>query len=89
MKLKDTDYLYATMRVRANEKSLLSAQKIDRMIDAKTPEEAGKILTESGYGEISARSFSAVELVLKKMQADTMALIEEVCENKYIPEVFA
>ena len=81
MKFKDTDYLYATMRVRANEKSLLSSREIDRMIDAKTPGEAGKILSESGYGDISGRSFSDVERVLRQMRSDTMKLIAEICEN--------
>lgn len=89
MRLKDTDYLYATMRVRANEKNLLTPQKTERMIDAKTPDEAAKILAESGYGDISARSFSDIERALTKQRDETMALIAEVCKNTYIAEVFA
>lgn len=89
MRLKDTDYLYATMRVRANEKNLLTPQKIERMIDAKTPDEAAKILAESGYGDISARSFSDIERALRRQRDETMELIAEICENTYIAEVFA
>ena len=89
MKLRDTDYLYATMRIRANEKNLLTAQKIERMCDAKTAEEAGKILSESGYGNFSVASFSEVERAICAMRADTMKLIAEVCENTHIADVFA
>ena len=88
MKLKDTDFLYATMRVRANEKNLLTEREISRMIDAKTPEEAAKILSESGYGEVSARSFSDVEKALQRQLGDTSALINEICESSEISEVF-
>ena len=89
MKLRDTDYLYATMRVRVNEKSLLTAQKIERMCDARTAEEAGKILSESGYGDFAVSSFSEVERAICAMRADTMKLIAEICQNTYIAEVFA
>lgn len=89
MKIKDTDYLYATMRVRANENSLLSAQAAERMIEAKTPEEAAKVLADVGYRDASARSFSEIEKVLKEKRLETFALIDEICENKHILEVFA
>lgn len=89
MKLKDTDYLYATMRVRVNENSLLSAQAAERMIEAKTPDEAAKVLADAGYRNASARSFSEVEKVLKEKRLETFALIGEICENKHIAEVFA
>ncbi|MBQ2840507.1 MAG: V-type ATPase subunit [Oscillospiraceae bacterium] len=88
MKLKDTDFLYATMRVRVNEKNLLTEREISRMIDAKTPEEAAKILSESGYGEVSARSFSDIEKALQRQRRLTADLIDEVCEDKQISEVF-
>ena len=89
MKLKDTDYLYATMRVRSNENGLLSAQAAERMIEAKTPEEAAKVLADAGYRDASARSFSEIEKVLLEKRLETFALIDEICENKHILEVFA
>jgi len=89
MKLKDTDYLYATMRVRVNEKSLLTGAQIDRLCDARTPGEAVKLLTDAGYGDISATSFSEVERAIAKVSKDAIALVDEACENKHITEVFA
>ena len=51
MKVRDTDYLYATMNIRANEKNLLSSRGIERMIEAKTLDEVSKVLAEFGYGQ--------------------------------------
>lgn len=89
MRLKDTDYLYATMRVRANEKNLLTARDISRMVDAKTAEAAAKVLSEAGYGDVSVRSFSDVERAIQTARENTMKLIAEICQNTHIADVFA
>lgn len=52
-KLKDTDYLGISTRVRAMENRLLTRERMERMIEARTSEEAAKVLTECGYGELS------------------------------------
>ena len=88
MKFRDTDYVYATMRIRANEKSLLTASQISRMVDAKTPDEAVKILSEAGYPEVSARSFSDVCQAISKMQEQAISLVAEVSENPALKDVF-
>lgn len=88
MKFRDTDYVYATMRIRANEKSLLTASQISRMVDAKTPDEAVKILSEAGYPEVSARSFFDVCQAISKMQEQAISLVAEVSENPALKDVF-
>ncbi len=87
--MKDTDYLYATMRVRANENSLLSQQQMERMIDAKTPEEAVKVLSDAGYDDIRSRSLSDIEHALRDMREKTMSLIREISPDASLCEVFA
>ncbi len=89
MKIKDTDYLYATMRVRANEKNLLTERDISRMCDAKTASEAAKILSDAGYGDIAGGSFSEVSDAIVQMREKTGKLIDEICENRAIFDVFA
>lgn len=89
MKHKDTDYLYASMRIRANEKNFLTSQKTERMIEAKTPEEAAKVLAESGYGDTPLRSFSEVERAIENQRSETMRLVADITENKGICDVFA
>ena len=89
MKIKDTDYLYATMRVRANEKNLLTERDVSRMCDAKTASEAAKILSDAGYGDIAGGSFSEVSAAIAAMREKTGKLIDEICENRAIFDVFA
>lgn len=48
---KDTDYLGISARIRAMENRLLTAERMDRMIEARDTEEAMKVLTECGYPE--------------------------------------
>ena len=50
---KDVDYLALSARVRAMENRLLTQERLDRMIDARDPAEAAKVLAECGYGELA------------------------------------
>ena len=50
-KVKDTNYLAITAMLAARETKMLSAERMERMIDAPTNEEAAKILEECGYGD--------------------------------------
>ena len=44
-------YVYACARVRSNERYLLNREKLHQMIDARTMEDAVKVLQDAGYGE--------------------------------------
>ncbi len=60
-KIKETDYLFSTARVRSIEKNMLSRERAERMIDAKTNEDAMRILYDCNYGygkeQIAAKDF--------------------------------
>lgn len=49
-KIQDRNYLFATARVRGKEKNLLSRDKAEKMIEAKTAEDALKVLYDLEYG---------------------------------------
>jgi len=49
-KIKDTDYLFSTARVRSIEKNMLTRERAEKMIDAKTNEDALKVLDDLSYG---------------------------------------
>ena len=59
-KLKDTDYLFISTYLRAREKNLLTAARMERMIDAPNVEDAAKVLdihatdTDVDAGKINA-----------------------------------
>jgi len=46
----DTRYVYAVSRIRAIERKMLSLAQLERMIEAKSPAEALKVLVEANYG---------------------------------------
>ena len=88
MKIKDTDYLYATMNIRAQEKKLLNAQVIERMTEARSPEEAAKLLSDFGYSATAMLTFDDVENAIGLAEEDTVKTVSEACENDFIKEVF-
>ncbi len=69
-KLKDTDYLSISARVKAMENRLLSRERMERMIDARSNEDAVKILSECGYGEIPVLTVSALDEMLSKARGE-------------------
>ena len=51
-KIKDTDYLFLSTRVRALETQMLSRDRMEQMLEAKVPEDAAAVLLDCGYGDI-------------------------------------
>ena len=51
-KIKDTDYLFLSTRVRALETQMLSRDRMEQMLEAKVPEDAASVLLDCGYGDI-------------------------------------
>jgi len=49
-KIKDTDYLFSTARVRSVEKNMITRERAEKMIDAKSAEDAIKVLYDCDYG---------------------------------------
>ena len=79
--MKDTDYLTISARVRVWETRLLTAERRERMIDARTPDEALKVLTECGYPEPESAALPAVDRALTRGR---LALFDEL--KKAVPE---
>lgn len=80
-KIKDTDYLFISTYLRAREKNLLTAARMERMIDAPTAEDAAKVLQEIGYGEFSASSDRELGEVLAR---ERETLYQDLC--RFVPD---
>jgi len=83
----DTQYAYAVGRIRAIERKLFDKSKIDRMVDAKSAEEALRVLIEADYG-YSAQEVSNVsgyEKLLSEEQKKLYKLLRDIAPQ---PEVF-
>lgn len=87
-KLKDTDYLFISTYLRAREKNLLTAARMERMIDAPSEEEAGKVLQEIGYGEFSATSDRELSAALAAEREKMFADLYRFVPDKAVVDVF-
>lgn len=88
MKRKDTDYLYSTTRIRAMERNLLNSERIGRMLDAKTFEDAARVLSEIGYSELSKPTLESVENALSKERGDTIKTLRSFVKDSRIIDIF-
>ena len=65
-KIKDTDYLAISARVRAMETTLLTAERMERLLEARSDEEVSKLLQDCGYPELDAARPEAMDAVLSQ-----------------------
>lgn len=86
--MKDTDYLTISARIRAMENSLLTKERRERMVDARSDEEAVKVLTECGYAEPEDLSAGTVNAVLSQAREAVFADLAKSVPQPRLVEVF-
>ena len=87
-KLKDTDYLFISTRLRSLENRLLNRKRMERMLEARTDEDAAKVLSECGYEGLESLSAQALERALAAARTETFAELAAVAPNPEIVDVF-
>lgn len=65
-KIKDSEYLTLATRIHAMEGSLLTKERMERVLEARTDEEAVKVLSECGYRVPGAVTPESVETMLSQ-----------------------
>ncbi len=78
-KIRNEDFLFTTGRIRSLERELLGRERMERMIDAKTDEDALKILYDCGYQEVLS-SEPSLEDALARFRRELYVSLES-----YIP----
>lgn len=86
--MKDTDYLSLSARVRVLEGRLLDRERQERMLEARTDDEAVKVFTECGYPEPAAFTVPALDAVLAQARRDLFAELLKEAPEKALVEVF-
>ena len=87
-KLKENDFLSISARIRVLENKLLTAERMERMIDAKDVNDAAKVLGECGYPELSEVTNSALDAMLAQAQAALFADMGKTVGNEALMDVF-
>lgn len=86
--IKDTDYLFLSTRIRALERSLLTRERMERMLEAKSDEDAAKVLTECGYPEMGRVQVDTVNAALAEQREKTFRDLYAFAPDPTIVDVF-
>ena len=87
-KIRDTDYLTLSTRVRAMETRLVTRERMERMLDARTDEEAVKVLSECGYEELPALTNAGLDDLLSRARAALYRELHTAAPDKRVVELF-
>ena len=83
--IKDTDYLVISARVKAMETGLLTRERMEQILEARTDEEAVKILQECGYPQLDATNPEALDAALSAAREATLSdLADGAPDTRYI-----
>ena len=87
-KIKDTDYLFLSARIRTLERRLLTRERMERMLDASSVTDAAKVLQECGYPEIEEVNGSSIDHMLAEVRQRTFEDLYLFAPDKSIIDVF-
>lgn len=86
----DAQYAYSIGRIRAIERKLLDKSKLDRMVEAKSPEEVLKVLQEADYGSLSSDSTNIYEYekLLGEEYKKVYNILKEIAPEPHVFDLF-
>jgi len=84
-KIKDTEYLAISTRIRAMENGLLTREKMEQVLEARSDDEAIKILQDCGYPELDPTHPESMDAALAAAREATLAdLADSAPDPRYI-----
>lgn len=86
--IKANDYLYISGRIHAMENRILTRERMERMLDAATAAEAAKVLSECGYGEMSAVTPTELEQLLARQRVELFRELGNASPDPGLMDVF-
>lgn len=87
-KINEYDYLGISARIHAMEGKLLTRERMERMLDARTADEAAKVLSECGYPDFDELTPAGIERVLDEARLDVMRDLRKAAPDPAIVDVF-
>lgn len=71
-KIKDTDYLAVSARIRAMENTLLTSERLERLLEAQDGDEAARLLQESGYPPLDPARPEEMDAALSQVRGEIL-----------------
>ncbi len=87
-KLKDTDFLFISTRLRSLENRMLGRERMERMLEARTNEDAAKVLSECGYEGLEPLTAPALEQALAARRAGVFSELAAMSPAPELVDVF-
>ncbi len=88
MAINKEDYLYISSLLRAREPRMLTRDRAERMLDAPSFEDAAKMLTDSGYEDMSQMNVKQIEDALSERRAEVFHELENLVPNSAALDLF-
>ena len=87
-KIKDTDYLVISARIRAMETGLLTGERMEQILAARSDEEVVKLLQEGGYPTMSLESPEAMDAAITAAREETLQDLGDSAPDKRYLDIF-
>ena len=87
-KIKDTDYLYLSAYVHAKENTIIGKDRIDRMLEARSPQDALKILEDAGWQIPEQCTPAALDGILAQRRDEVFADMAGLAPNAALVDSF-
>lgn len=88
-RITDYNYLFLTSALRAKEPKMLTRDKMNRMLDASSFDDAAKMLTDCGYADMSGMDAAGIEKTLSAHRAELFAEIRDLIPESGILDAFS
>ncbi|MBQ9521131.1 MAG: V-type ATPase subunit [Oscillospiraceae bacterium] len=83
--IRDTDYLAISTRIRAMENGLLSRERMEQLLEARTEEDTAKLLQESGYPDLDTSRPEAMDAAIAAIREETfLDLADGAPDTRYL-----
>lgn len=87
-RIKDTEYIYISSRIKALETKMLSKQDFEKMAYASSLDEAARVLTDKGWKPFAPQDSMSLEESIQAHRQETMDLLYKYSPDKTIIDVF-
>lgn len=86
--INEYDYLHISARIHAMEGKMLTRERTERMLEARSAEESAKVLAECGYDDFGSLTPTAIERGLAKARLGMFEELRRVCPDVRLVDVF-